>query len=185
MTHFGNLTTVQLLPAGLYNAKVHRRSGTRLLDTWFRVLATPLCLALLVMSVPAKSDAICFLTVLKSSSDHGEAQNLVINDNAQWQSIWLTLSANQRDKPPLPEIDFTRRTIIAVFQGTQASSGYEISIEEIVESESSLDVTVKAFEPGSRCGVLGIVTRPLHIVEIEKTEKQVVFHVKHRIRNCG
>ena len=85
----------------------------------------------------------------------------------------------------MPEIDFTRRTIVAVFQGEQATSGYEISIQEIIETENSIEVVVKAVAPGSRCGVLDKVTRPLDIVEIEKTAKQIVFHVKHKIRNCG
>lgn len=31
----------------------------------------------------------------------------------------------------------------------------------------------------------GATTRPLDIVEIEKTEKEVVFRVKHKIRDCG
>jgi len=144
------------------------------------------CLALLPAPVKAQADSICFLSVLKTfHSSHAEEENVVINDNAQWQSLWLTLFTNTSEKPPLPEIDFTRRTIVAVFQGLQATSGYEISIEEIVETENALLVTIKAFSPGQRCGVTGIVTRPLHIVEIEKTQKEIVFHVKHKVRNCG
>ena len=71
---------------------------------------------------------------------------------------------------------------MAVFQGTQSSGGYEISIEEIVETENSLEVAVKAISPGNRCVVTGIATKPFDIVEIEKTEKQIVFHVKHKVR---
>jgi hypothetical protein len=43
---------------------------------------------------------------------------------------------------------------------------------------------VKAFAPGKGCGVLTKPTKPLDIVEIEKTEKPVVFQVKHKIRKC-
>lgn len=136
--------------------------------------------------VTAQSDSVCFLSVLKvSDSSHSEQENIVINDNGQWQSLWQTLFTNTNVKPPLPEIDFTHRTIIAVFQGEQATTGYQISIEEVVETENALEVAVKAFSPGKRCVLLGKVTRPLHIVEIEKTQKEIVFHVKHRIRNCG
>jgi hypothetical protein len=52
-------------------------------------------------------------------------------------------------------------------------------------TESALEVSVKVFEPGRRCGVVGILTEPLHIVEIEKTQKEVVFQVKHKVRNCA
>jgi hypothetical protein len=187
MKQLGNLFAALSLSTGLYIAKAARLgSHMRLLDSVFRPLAILCCVALLFTLAPAEADTICFLTVLKYwDSRHAEAQNYVINNNAEWQNLWEEVFANQSDKPPLPEIDFTRRTIVAVFQGIQPSNGYEISIQEIVETENSLDVIVKAFAPGKRCVVLGIQTRPLDIVEIEKTEKEVVFHVKHKIRNCG
>jgi len=109
----------------------------------------------------------------------------VINNETDWQAVWVKIFSNQSEKPPLPEVDFSRRTIVAVFQGDQPTGGYEISIQDIVESENSFEVAVKAFSPGSRCVVEGKVTRPFDIVEIEKIEKQVVFHVKHKIRDCG
>jgi uncharacterized protein (UPF0248 family) len=169
MKHTTNLAAVKSLP-----------------DKMFRALIILFWLALLPAPVKAQADSVCFLSVLKvSDSSHTEEENVVINDNAQWQSLWQTLFTNTSEKPPLPEIDFTRRTIVAVFQGEQATTGYEISIEEIVESENAVDVTVKAVSPGKRCVLLGKVTKPLHIVEIEKTQKRIVFHVKHKIRNCG
>jgi len=92
-------------------------------------------LVFLAAPVKAQADSICFLSVLKvSDSSHTEEENVVINDNAQWQSLWQTLFTNISEKPPLPKIDFTRRTIVAVFQGEQATNGYEISIEKILES---------------------------------------------------
>jgi uncharacterized protein (UPF0248 family) len=184
MKHFANLAATQSLSTGSYCAKA--RARVKLPGALFRAVIMLFCLALLPAPVKAQADSICFLNVLKTfSSSHAEEENVVINDNAQWQSLWLTLFTNTGAKPPLPEIDFTRRTIVAVFQGEQASGGYEISIEEIVETENALDITVKAFSPGQRCVVTGISTRPLHIVEIEKTQKEIVFHVKHKIRNCG
>ena len=150
-------------------------------------LASIVILALLISAsltpTLAKADTICFLGVLKlNDSGHSEAQNYVINTATEWQSLWDKIFSNQSEEPPLPEIDFTRRTIVAVFQGAQPTTGFEISIEEIVETENSLEVSVKAFAPGKRCVVGGKVTKPFDIIEIEKTEKQVVFHVKQKIR---
>jgi uncharacterized protein (UPF0248 family) len=184
MKHFANLAAAQSLSTGSYRVKTG--AGLKSLATLFGALTIVFCMALSFTPTPAEADAICFLTVLKvSDSSHAEEENIGINDNAQWQSLWQTLFTNTSEKPPLPEIDFTRRTVLAVFQGEQATNGYEISTEEIVETENALEVTVKAFSPGKRCVLLGKVTRPLHIVEIEKTQKEIVFHVKHRIRNCG
>ena len=185
MKHFATTAAAQSLSLRSYSAKM--AAGLKSVITLSGPALTILfCTALSLTPTPAEADTICFLRVLKAfQSSHADPEYLVINDNAQWQSLWQTLFSNRGDKPPLPEIDFTNRTIVAVFQGTQSSSGYEILIEEIVETENSLEVAVKAFAPGRKCGVLGTLTRPFDIVEIEKTEKQVVFHVKQKVRNCG
>jgi hypothetical protein len=184
MKHLANISVAQSLSTGSYSAKA--RAALKSLDTLSCALTILACLALSLTPTLAQADTICFLGVLKlTDSGHTEAQNYVIKEGAEWESLWDKIFSNTSEKPPLPEIDFTRRTVVAVFQGTQPSSNYEISIEGIVETENSLEVAVKAIAPGKRCVVTGKVTRPFDIIEIEKTEKQVVFHVKHRVRNCG
>lgn len=150
-----------------------------------RLLAAPLCLVFLLASAPAQADSVCFLTVLKlRDSGYPFQHNMVISNSDDWRTIWEQIFSNTSQKPPVPEIDFTRRTLVCVFQGTQPSTGFEISIQEITETDTSLEVAVKAFAPGRGCGVLDKLTRPLDIVEIAKTVKQVVFQVKNKIRKC-
>jgi len=151
----------------------------------FRPLTMLICLAFLIAPVLAESNTICFLTVL-NLRDGGQlnAQNYVIKDKGEWESLWARLFPELSERRPLPEIDFERRTLLAVFQGNKPTSGYEISIREVVESENAVEVSVKAFAPGKHCLVTGSDTSPFHIIEIQKTEKEVVFKVKQRIRNC-
>lgn len=183
MKHFANLAAAQLFSTGSDCARA--RAGLKSLDPRLRTLTILFCLALSLTPTLAEADTICFLGVLKlTDSGHAEAQNYVINTETEFQSVWEKIFSNTSEKLPLPVIDFTRRTIVAVFQGTQPTNGYEISIQEIVEAENSLEVAVKSIAPGKRCVVLGKVTRPFDIVEIEKTEKPVVFHVKQKIRKC-
>jgi len=59
---------------------------------------------------------VCFLTVAKSwHSGHPERTNNVINSKAEWELLWAQVVSCVSPKPDLPEIDFTRRTIIGVF----------------------------------------------------------------------
>lgn len=147
MKHFAITAAVQLFSTGSHCAKA--RAGLKSLDTLFRALTILFCLALSLNPTLAQSDTICFLGVLKlTDSGHAEAQNYVINTDTEWQSLWEKIFSNTNEKPPLPDIDFTRRTIVAVFQGAQPSNGYEISIQEIVGTENSLEVFVKAIAPG-------------------------------------
>jgi hypothetical protein len=184
MKHSARFAAAQLFSTGSYCAKA--RASLKSPDKLFRALTILFCLALSLTPTLAEAEPICFLGVLKlTDSGHAEAQNYVIKTETEWQSLWEKIFSNTSEKLPLPKIDFTRRTIVAVFQGAQPSNGYEISIEEIVETETSLEVVIKAFAPWKRCVLTGIVTKPFDIVEIEKTEKEVLFHVKHKIRNCG
>jgi uncharacterized protein (UPF0248 family) len=158
---------------------------TKPLGHLFRSLTMLFCLAFLITPVLAESNTICFLTVL-NLRDGGQlnAQNYVIKDKGEWESLWARLFPESSVRGPLPETDFERRTLLAVFQGNKATSGYEISIREVVESEKALEVSVKAFAPGKHCIVTGNDTSPFQIIEIPKTEKEVVFKVKQKIRNC-
>lgn len=181
--HFANFVCSPIVSTGSRRAKTHRFESPRIA---FRSLAILFCVALSFAPTLAEAETICFLSVLKlRDGGLAEAQTFVINSETEWQNLWERMFSNTSVKPPLPEIDFTGRTIVAVFQGIQPSGGYEIAIQEIVETENTLEVVVKAFAPGKRCVVPGAVTRPFDIVEIEKTEKEAVFHVKHRVRNCG
>lgn len=182
MRHFVYIAEARLLRSTRKTPK-QPASGKDLksLATSVRPLSIAACLAFLLTYALAQGDSICFLTVLKrADSGFSQAQNLVINDPAEWQSVWEKVFANTNPKPPLPEIDFTRRTIIAVFQGPQPTTGYAISIEGLVETEALLEVTAKAFS-AERCVVSPKVTSPLHIVEIEKTNKVINFNVKRKI----
>jgi hypothetical protein len=138
MKHLQNLAAAQSLSSGSYCSRAG--AGLKSLDTLYRPLTILLCLALSLTPTLAQADTICFLAVLKlTDSGHTEAQNYVIKEEAEWQSLWDKIFSNTSEKPPLPKIDFTRRTIVAVFQGTQPSPSYEISIEEILETDNSLE----------------------------------------------
>lgn len=189
MKHFDDLAAAKLLSTGSYSENAtSTRAGLKSIYRLSRHLTILFCLALLLTPALSQADSICFLTVARFGdagySAEQPEQTFVINNLSDWQALWGRLFINSSEKPSLPEVDFTRRTILAIFQGIQPTTGYEISIEEIVDAQSSLEVIVKAFAPGGRCGVLGKITGPLHIVEIEKTNKPVLFHVKHKTRNC-
>jgi len=127
----------------------------------------------------------CFLTVARSQqSGNPERKNYVINDKSEWEELWEKVVANVSPKPTLPEIDFTRRTIIAVFQGSQPSGGYEVTITNIVNTEGHIQVTVKEFL--GACVAPGIVTKPFHIVEVDKLDAAAIeFRLKQKVRKCA
>jgi hypothetical protein len=53
---------------------------------------------------------------------------LVIRDRAEFNELWNKIMSNTSDKPPLPEVDFSREMLIVAAMGQQPSA-YEIIID--------------------------------------------------------
>ena len=128
-----------------------------------------------------------FDTVAKHfSSGHWEKMNYVIMSKDEWDRVWALAMSNTYPLPPAPEIDFSKRSVIAVFQGFQPSDGYSVSITKIVRSDGAIKVTVRESMPADSCHVLMVVTEPYHIIELDRVEdaNAVTFKIKKEIRDC-
>jgi len=99
---------------------------------------------------------------------------LVIENTEEWERILPVVVPTW---PPLPEIDFSTHTVIAVFIGTRATGGYEILIERIIDAENEIIVNVKETYPG-RIYVTDAFTSPRHLIKIERVQKPIVFEVR-------
>lgn len=129
-------------------------------------------------------EEICFLTIAKStSSGHPERKNYVINDKSEWEALWAQVVSPGNPKPALPEIDFTRRTVIGVFQGTQPNPTFEVIITGMTQNQGKIDVFVK--EHLGACVAPGIVANSFHLVEVERLVTDAVeFTIKQKVRKC-
>jgi len=117
-------------------------------------------------------------------SNHREKQNYVITDRAEWESLWEEMFATVNPKPPLPEVDFTQRMLIALFRGTTPDPCHDISVSKVVETKGVLRVSVKEKTPGNGCVCVGSVGNAFHIIETARTEKEVEFRVKEKTVDC-
>ena len=111
--------------------------------------------------------------------------NLVIEDNDTWAKVWTRAYWEQpycsQPRPlggypcePAPSINFTTRTVIAVFMGEQPGPLYKIKITQIIQGGSDITVHVLWTKAGS-CGETTEGTWPAHIVDIPKTEDRITF----------
>ena len=74
--------------------------------------------------------------------------------------------------------------VIVVTQGQKPTSGYEIEITRIIERDNYMEVFVKEKTPGY-CAADTVITSPFHIVEVEKSDKQVRFTYDTEEQICG
>jgi hypothetical protein len=115
---------------------------------------------------------------------HSAREFYAVTDDDAWQRLWASLM--YEGGPPAPEVDFSRNSVIAVFQGDQRSSGFDISVSKIIKKDGRVTVHVKEVIPEDACKVLMVITQPFHIVLIKKLDDPslVDFKVKQKIKEC-
>lgn len=108
---------------------------------------------------------------------------LVIRDRAEFNELWNKIMSTASDKPPLPEVDFSREMIIVAAMGQQPSR-YEIIIDSACEVDNQLEVLVRTtrFLP---CGAYpGLLPETVDIVRLPKTDLPVVFRETEVTSDC-
>lgn len=105
-------------------------------------------------------------TIAQDSMSHVEdAGHAAAFTQGEWAAIWRK---HALDKPP-PKVDFTTRTVVAIFLGSRPTAGYGI---EIIGTRKEGDaVIVEWAEVRPTAGVLlaQVLTSPALIASIPKT----------------
>jgi hypothetical protein len=151
----------------------------------------PLMISSLLLARPASAQeltrAVEFQTLAKNvMSGHAEKMNYVITSKEEWEALWDKISSIYLPRPAAPEVDFSGESVIAVFQGSQPSSGYSTTVTRLVKSGKKLKVLVREVLPADDCPVLLVITRPYEIIRTAKVRDadRVVFKVKQDVKVC-
>ena len=154
---------------------------------WLAFIAVLLLLSGSAAQATQPQDDIPFQTVEKYLfSGHTQAKNYIITNDEDWKNLWDTV--HHANAPPLPEIDFARQMIIAVFQGEKPSGGYGIVITELIKAGKRLRVKVTELMPDPGCINFPAVEDPGHIIITERLSKKVLrhvsFEVEQQVQSC-
>ena len=103
---------------------------------------------------------------------------VVVRDREHWVQVWNHINSgpNSANAPPMPEIDFAREILIVAAMGFRPTSGYQIIIESatLFQSYPRVEVAVRSVE-NTKCGAFTVITSPIDIVRIPRTDRPVVF----------
>lgn len=119
-------------------------------------------------------------TTLAWSRDSGyqSATETVVDNLEQWNNLWQLHTCNAEPSPLVPQVDFTRYSVAAVFAGEQPNSGYSVeilSVEARAEKEQpAIVITVQYRQPQPREFVIRELTYPNHIIKIPKIDRNNV-----------
>jgi len=103
------------------------------------------------------------------------AKNMVITDPAEFTKTWQEIYREQFPRPILPDVDFSKEMVIAVFMGEQPTAGYFIDIIEVTEYADRIEVQIVKHKPAPDAPVAQVVTRPFCVAKIEKIDKPARF----------
>lgn len=74
----------------------------------------------------------------------------------------------------IPQVDFTKNNVVAVFMGQKRSGGYSITVEKVVVDGNTAQVLVKNTLPEQGAMVTMALTAPYCVAAIPKTDKVTV-----------
>jgi len=101
----------------------------------------------------------------------------VIRDRTQFTDFWnraQIFAIPGVGFPPMPEIDFSKKMLVAVVMGNKPTSGYQIFIDGACEIDGHLEVFVTSIDP-TGCSQLEGKSAAADIVILPRTDWPVVF----------
>ena len=107
-----------------------------------------------------------------------------IKSDREWRQLWREIEPRMsrdeamRTPHPKPAIDFSRYMLVVVALGSKPSSGFSIALRSITEYPSHVDVSAVELHPeGADCIVLTVLTNPIALALIPRTDKEVRIHL--------
>ena len=144
------------------------------------------------LSLSPNQENVPFNTILYGQGAEGYTQpaNLAIDDPGNWSKVFSqAFQANCSSPCAPPQVNFTSRTVIAVFLGREPNGGYGIKIQQIARAGSSLIVRVSVADPhvvepgGKLCQYPEILVYPFEIVDIPKMDLRPTF-ITQTVGSC-
>lgn len=123
-------------------------------------------------------------TVLDTGTYSGsvtERKNYLIHSQEELNELWLLV----HDTSAPTSVDFSKSEVIAVFDGTHATGGYDVSVDSVVDkSSSSRIVSITRVEPGPSCVSSAGVSSPFQIIVVPKSDAPLIREERTVIREC-
>ncbi|HLL70627.1 MAG TPA: DUF885 family protein, partial [Pyrinomonadaceae bacterium] len=113
-------------------------------------------------------------TGTQSGHEGGRSVELVTNEN-EWRRAWAVVGGSR----PLPEINFSSRAVIVVYQGQKSTGGYSIELSEIRRDGTVLALKVNERRPAFGDVTTQVITSPFVVVSIPRPPQGASVHLSN------
>ncbi|CAM1366199.1 conserved protein of unknown function [Tenacibaculum soleae] len=103
-------------------------------------------------------------------------ENLVINSVDKWKEFLTKIDdTNTISTEFKNSVDFSKNTILVAIDAKKTTGGFSVEILNKIQNNDKLQVTVLSKGPKPTDMVTMSLTQPIHIVKINKTNKEIIF----------
>lgn len=106
--------------------------------------------------------------------------NYRITNQDDFAQLWSMTYGDNATPPP---VDFSRDEVLAVFDGSHATGGYDVAVSSIADGDTRT-VTVEHDAPASDCMVSESESAPFEIVSVAKTNLQIAHADTQTVQSC-
>ena len=114
--------------------------------------------------------------VRDNMSNVEDVKQAVARTPAEWAALWRLHAGDQAP----PKIDFSKRTVVAVFLGTRPTAGYAVEVSGTRQTGKTLIVEWREGQPKPGNVSAQVITSPSHLVSIPKFDGEITFRKVER-----
>lgn len=93
-------------------------------------------------------------------------QYVLVSNQDQLTNLWYKAYGSQLNVPPVPTIDFSRETVLAVFDGQKPTGGYGLEVRGVTVENGELYVDLVKKQPAKGALTTQAVTSPWVILHV-------------------
>lgn len=103
------------------------------------------------------------------------ARYQLLTNQDQLISLWSQVNATLLQPPPLPQVDFQRETLVAIFLGQRPTGGYAVSVRRVAVENGELYLDTEFVEPAAGAITTQALTSPWTLVRVLRGGFQVAW----------
>ncbi|MBX9582475.1 MAG: protease complex subunit PrcB family protein [Gemmataceae bacterium] len=108
-----------------------------------------------------------------ASSPEFKPRHQIVRDPAEWKALWERVHSRQPPGPAVPEVDFGKEMVVAVFAGGRPSGGYGLEVARVERAAGGLTVRVTERTPNPDKMYTQATTAPYVLAVVPKHPGEV------------
>ena len=118
------------------------------------------------------------------NSDFIHLENIIITTQKEMDLNWMKMFGKHPRNPPIPMIDFETKQLLLATSGEQPNGGYTIKVKSIIQTAKGIIITIEDAKLGKTCNTTSALVYPFQLIEMPKTEGEIIFARESKIKPC-